>query len=80
MTAPRSRLPTQGASFAAHAKRKRWRARIYVNGKDRQLGYYDTQEEAREAHADAARHLGLKLKGNLHSGVPIPAKLEERPA
>jgi AP2 domain len=62
MTVPRHRSPDQGASFAAHAKRKRWRARIWINGRDRQLGYYDTQEEARQAHADAARRLGLKLK------------------
>jgi AP2 domain len=68
MTGPRARLPTAGASFAAHSKRKRWRARIWINGRDRQLGYFDTQEEARRAHADAARHLGLKLKS------------EERPA
>jgi hypothetical protein len=30
--------------------------------RDRQLGYYGSREEAVEAHADAARHLGLKLK------------------
>jgi hypothetical protein len=62
MTAPRIRLVNQGASFAVHNKRKRWRARIFVNGKDRQLGYFDTQEEARRAHAMAAERFGLKLK------------------
>jgi hypothetical protein len=62
MTAPRTRLPSQGASFVAHAKGKRWRARIYVNGRDRQLGYFPTREAAVEAHAIAARHFGLKLK------------------
>jgi hypothetical protein len=39
-----------------------WRARIFVNGRDRSLGYFNTKEEARQAHADAARHLGIKLK------------------
>jgi hypothetical protein len=68
MTAPRIRLVNQGASFAVHNKRKRWRARIFVNGKDRQLGYFDTQEEARRAHADAARHLGLRLKSEARPG------------
>jgi hypothetical protein len=62
MKAPRVRLPTQGASFAPQGKRKRWRARIWVNGRDLQLGYYSSREEAVEAHADAARHFGLKLK------------------
>jgi hypothetical protein len=66
MTAPRHRSPEQGASFAAHAKRKRWRARIY--GKDRQLGYFSSQAEALAAHADAARHLGLRLKAEDRPG------------
>jgi hypothetical protein len=62
MTTPRPRLPIQGASLAPWAKRRPWRARIYYAGKERSLGYFSTKEEARAAHADAARHLGIKLK------------------
>ena len=58
----RHRLPTHGASLATWAKTRPWRARIYFGGKERSLGYFATKEEAREAHADAARHLGLRLK------------------
>jgi hypothetical protein len=68
MTGPRARLPTSGASFTAHAKRKRWRARIWINGRDRQLGYYSSREEAIAAHAAAARHFGLKLKSEARPG------------
>jgi hypothetical protein len=80
VTVPRHRSADQGASFAAHAKRKSWRSRIYVNGKDRQLGYFATPELARAAHAAAARQFGLKLKGNLFAGEHFAAKLEDRSA
>jgi hypothetical protein len=62
MTAPHPRSPAQGASLAVWSKRRSWRARIYYAGKERSLGYFATKEEARQAHADAARHLGLRLK------------------
>jgi hypothetical protein len=62
MTAPRSRLPIHGASLATWAKRRPWRARIYVRGRDVHLGYFASPELAREAYADAARQFGLKLK------------------
>jgi hypothetical protein len=58
----RHRLLTHGASLADWSKSKPWRARIYFGGKERSLGYFATREEARQAHADAARHLGIKLK------------------
>jgi hypothetical protein len=80
MTATRPRLPNCGASLAVYAKRKRWRARIYVNGCNRQLRYFATQEEARAAHSDAARQLGLKLNGKCGDVSAIQAKLEERPS
>jgi hypothetical protein len=68
MTAARSRLPIHGASLAPWAKRKPWRARVYLGGKHLSLGYYATQEEARAAHAAAVkRHLGETfLKGEQH--------------
>jgi hypothetical protein len=58
----RHRLVNHGASLAATTLHRPWRARIFVNGRDRSLGYFSTKEEARQAHADAARHLGIKLK------------------
>jgi hypothetical protein len=79
MTAARHRSADPGASFAAHAKRKLWRSRIHVNGRDHHLGYYASPEEARRAHAAAAEQFGLKLKGNLRARAPIAAKLEDRP-
>jgi hypothetical protein len=63
----RLRLADAGASFAAHAKKKRWRARIYLRGRQISLGYYDSPEAARQAHATAVKaHLGeayLKSEG-----------------
>lgn len=63
MTAPRHRSPSQGASFSTWAKRRPWRARVYVRGRDVHLGYYyGSREEAIEARADAVRQYGLRLK------------------
>ena len=45
-----------GASHATWAKRRPWRVRIYIAGRHVSLGYYTTQEEAREAHAAAVKH------------------------
>jgi hypothetical protein len=58
MTAPRPRLASHGASPAAWVRRPRWRkwrSRIYVNGKSKHLGYYDSPAEARAAFAEAVR-------------------------
>jgi hypothetical protein len=54
------RLTAHGASLAVcTALRRPWRALIYLNGKDRHLGYFATKHEALAAHADAVReHLG----------------------
>jgi hypothetical protein len=62
MTVPRHRLPSRGASFSSWAKKRPWRARVYVRGRDVHLGYYGSREEAVEARAAAVRHYGLKLK------------------
>jgi hypothetical protein len=62
MTEPRHchRLVNHGASLAARPTlRCPWRARIYIGGKDRHLGYFATREEAKAAHAAAVKaHLG----------------------
>jgi hypothetical protein len=56
---PRLRQPIHGASLAAWSKRRPWRARVYIAGEERSLGYFATKEEARAAHAEAVkRHLG----------------------
>jgi hypothetical protein len=62
VTTPRTRSADHGADFATYAKRKQWRARIFVDGRQLSLGYFATREEASAAHADAARKYGLKLK------------------
>jgi hypothetical protein len=59
MTTARRRLADRGASLAVWAKRKPWRARVYLDGKERSLGYFETPELARAAHALAVKeHLG----------------------
>jgi hypothetical protein len=50
------RCAGQGASLAAcTALRRPWRALIYLDGRDRHLGYFATKHEALAAHADAVR-------------------------
>lgn len=48
---------SQGVRWNRHAKR--WHAQIYASGKNRYLGYYDTQEAAHAAYARAAEDLGF---------------------
>jgi AP2 domain len=52
---PNKRQRDLGASFTVYAKRKRWRARVYVRGRSVQLGYFATREEAVREHADAVK-------------------------
>jgi hypothetical protein len=64
----RPRSPGHGASLSVWAKRARWRkwrSRIYLDGRNVHLGYFDTLEQARAAHAAAVKaHLGEQfLKG-----------------
>lgn len=42
----------KGVSF--HSKRKKWRARITLDYKEKILGYFDTPEEAHRAYCKAA--------------------------
>jgi hypothetical protein len=58
MTAVHRRRAGQGASRAAWAKRAKWgawRARVYLAGRNVHLGYFDSREEARAAHAIAVK-------------------------
>jgi hypothetical protein len=73
---PHKRLTTHGASLAHGTKRKRWRARAYIGGRDVHLGYFASQEEARAAHAAAVKaHLGEKY---LIAG-PGPLRVRAKP-
>ena len=66
----RHRLVNHGASLASRPTLlRRWRARIYIGGKDVHLGYFATREEAKAAHAEAVRErLGERyLKGATHA-------------
>ena len=45
----------KGVSF--HKAKGKWRAYIYVNGKQKSLGYFHTKEEAAAAYEKAAREL-----------------------
>jgi hypothetical protein len=73
MATARHRSPSQGASFSTWAKRKPWRARVYVRGRDVHLGYFGSREEAIEARADAVRQFGLKLKFEARSEAGVSA-------
>lgn len=46
-----NRKMTKGYGFV----RNRWRARIKINKKDIILGYFDTEDEARQAYLDAKK-------------------------
>jgi hypothetical protein len=70
MSAARHRSPSQGASFSTWAKRKPWRARVYVRGRDVHLGYYGSREEAVEARVDAESILRAQAR---EPAPPFPA-------
>lgn len=50
-----------GVSY--HRRDKLWRARIYVDGKDRAIGYFKCKEDAHAAYLDAKRrqHAGCTI-------------------
>lgn len=56
-----NRKSARGISW--HKGAKKWQAIIGVNGKRKHLGYYDTEEEARQAY--------LKAKKIYHPSSPI---------
>lgn len=51
--ASRGKSRWRGVHWHAHAKK--WQARISVNGKQRHLGLFDTEEDAAEAYQSAQR-------------------------
>ena len=42
-----------------HKPSQKWLARIKINGKNKHLGYFDTQEEAHEVYCDEVKRRGL---------------------
>ncbi len=48
----------------------KWVAEIKVKGKRTFLGYYDTEEEARDAYTTAAKDLVGEFAWNTHGGTP----------
>lgn len=41
---------------------KKWCARIWIKGRDKHLGYYDTEKEAYEAYLQALKEYGIENK------------------
>jgi len=41
-----------------HKRKNKWRAQISINGKQKYLGYFDKEEDARQAYEQAKRVLG----------------------
>ena len=67
---------TYGSSFCKRGcKKKRWYARIFINGKNKRLGYYHTQKEAQEAFMAACDEIGRKyLPPTLVDDKYVPAE------
>ena len=53
----------RGVSY--EKKRGKWSARISFNGKKKNLGYYDTADQAGEAYAAAAKELHGEFSGQM---------------
>jgi len=56
-----NRRSAKGYSF--HKRHKKWKAQIFLNDKNRHIGYYTTEEEARAAY--------LEAKAEFHPTSPI---------
>ncbi|MBV8831254.1 MAG: HNH endonuclease [Acidobacteriaceae bacterium] len=54
--AGRRRSATRGVSFRKHATLP-WRCYIYVDGRFKHIGYFATEEEAREARSQVEKEL-----------------------
>jgi hypothetical protein len=63
----------KGVTF--HKHNKRWQAQIGMNGRTRNLGYYDTPEEAHEAYVAAAIEYFGEYANNGHR----PLRLADAP-
>jgi hypothetical protein len=46
---------TKAKGYCWHKPAKKWMAYIRLNGKGKNLGYYDTEDEARQAYLDAKK-------------------------
>jgi len=44
-----------------HTSRRKWRADIYINGKSKQLGFFDDEKDAANAYKEACASLGIKV-------------------
>ena len=52
--------PIKGVSF--EKKSQKWRVRIYINGKEKQLGYFDNVKDANEVRRKAEKEKEMLLK------------------
>lgn len=50
---PKKRSKYIGVSYRGKLKGNQWRARIMLNNKDIELGYFNTEEEAHQAYVEA---------------------------
>lgn len=54
-TATRRNRSSSLLGVSYHARDELWRARIHIDGKERNIGYYKTSEEAHAAYLEAKR-------------------------
>ena len=53
---------TKALGYYWNKQKNKWHARICLNGKDKHLGYYDNEEDARNAYLDAKKIYHIILK------------------
>jgi hypothetical protein len=71
---------TSGFKGVANARSGKWKAYIVVDGKQLQLGHYNTREEAAMAYnAAAVKYYGAFAKGNEVETSSLPKARREHP-
>jgi hypothetical protein len=55
---------TKAKGYGWNKQLRKWRAGIGVDGKSQHLGYFDTEEEARDAYLEAKSRLHIITKAN----------------